>query len=99
VVTAGASEVSSLIGQRAHGEGRWERSPALGFEEDDLDAALIRKVAGTIKERRGYDIDPGKKPAKVLERLGLVRAGQFTNAALVLFGKDPAQWYPQIRVR
>ena len=102
VVTAGAGEISSLIGQRARGEARGERGPALGVEGDDLDAGLDPEgggMSGTIAERRGYDIDPGKKPAKVLERLGLVRAGQFTNAALVLFGKDPAQWYPQIRVR
>jgi ATP-dependent DNA helicase RecG len=99
VVPAGASEISYLIGQRAHTEARWERLPALGVEEDDLDAALIRKVAETIKERRGYTTDPGKKPTKVLERLGLVQAGLITNAALVLFGKNPAEWYPQTRVR
>jgi ATP-dependent DNA helicase RecG len=99
VVPAVASEISSLIGQRAHTEARWERLPALGVEEDDLDAGLIRKVAETIRERRGYAIDPGRKPAKVLERLGLVQAGLFTNAALVLFGKNPAEWYPQTRVR
>jgi ATP-dependent DNA helicase RecG len=99
VVPAVASEISSLIGQRARSESRWERLPALGVEEDDLDSALVRSVAQAIKERRGYDIDPKKKPAKVLERLGLVQAGQFTNAALVLFGKNPAEWYPQTRVR
>lgn len=99
VVPAVASEISSLIGQRAHSEARWERLPALGVEEDDLDAGLIRKVAETIKERRGYTIDARRKPAKVLERLGLVQTGQFTNAALVLFGNNPAEWYPQTRVR
>lgn len=99
VVPAVASEISALIGQRAHSEARWERLPALGVEEHDFDADLIRKVAETIKERRGYAIDPRKKPAKVLERLGLVQAGQFTNGAMVLFGKNPAEWYPQTRVR
>jgi ATP-dependent DNA helicase RecG len=99
VVPAVASEISSLIGQRAHNETRWERLPALGVEENDLDADLIRKVAETIKERRGYAIDPRRKPAKVLERLGLVQTGHFTNAALVLFGNNPAEWYPQTRVR
>jgi ATP-dependent DNA helicase RecG len=99
IVPAVANDISSLIGQRALAEARWERLPALGAEEDDLGAGLIRKVAETIKERRGFAIDPRRKPAKVLERLGLVRAGQLTNAALVLFGKDPAQWYPQTRVR
>jgi ATP-dependent DNA helicase RecG len=99
VVPASASEISALIGQRAHSEGRWERLPALGIEEDDLDVALLRKVAETIKERRGYSIDPSRKPTTILERLGLIQGGQFTNAAVVLFGKNPAEWYPQTRVR
>jgi ATP-dependent DNA helicase RecG len=99
VVPAQASEISYLIGQRANTEARWERLPALGIEEDALDAALIRTVARTIKERRGFAIDPGKEPTKVLERFGLVQGGLFTNAALVLFGKNSAEWYPQTRVR
>jgi ATP-dependent DNA helicase RecG len=99
VVSAVAGEISSLIGQRARSEARWERLPALGVEEDDFDAGLIRRVAEVIKEQRGYAIDPTKKPTKVLDRLGLVQAGQFTNATLVLFGKNPAEWYPQTRVR
>ncbi len=99
VVPAVAGDVSTLISQRAQTEGRWERLPALGVEEGDLDADLIRKVATTIKEHRGYAVDPTKKPTKILEGLGLVRSGQFSNAALVLFGKDPAEWYPQTRVR
>jgi ATP-dependent DNA helicase RecG len=41
----------------------------------------------------------GRKVKQVLERLGLHRAGQFTNAGLVLFGKNPAERYPQTRVR
>jgi ATP-dependent DNA helicase RecG len=98
-VSAVASEISSLIGLRAHSEARWERLPALGVEENDLDTLLVRNVAETIKERRGYAIDPGKKPRKVLDRLGLVQSGLFTNAGLVLFGRDPAEWYPQTRVR
>jgi ATP-dependent DNA helicase RecG len=99
VEPAAAGEISSLIGQRARAEARWERLPALGVEEAAFDAALIRLVAEAIKERRGYAIDPRKRPAKVLDRLGLVQAGLFTNAALVLFGKNPAEWYPQTRVR
>ena len=99
VVPARGSEISSLIGQRARTESRWERLPALGVEEHDFDATMIRQVAETIKERRGYPIDPGKTPTKVLERLGLVQSGLFTNAVLVLFGKYPAEWYPQTRAR
>jgi ATP-dependent DNA helicase RecG len=124
VVPASASELSFLIGQRGQTEGRWERLPALGVEEDDLEAVLIEKVARTIEETRGYAIDkttkkkpipepPRVKPSrlfrhgpdrprkvkKILERFGLYQAGKFTNAALVLFGKDPAERYPQTRVR
>jgi ATP-dependent DNA helicase RecG len=124
VVPASAREVSDLIDQRARTERRWERLPALGVEEDDLDWVLIEKVARTIEETRGYTVEQARKPKRgmvppkvkpspflrnvqakagkakrILERLGLYEAGQFTNAALVLFGKDPAERYPQTRVR
>jgi ATP-dependent DNA helicase RecG len=99
VAVAGASEISSLIGQLAHNEARWERMSALGIEEYHLDSTLIRKVAETIRERRGSAFDPGKKSTRLLERLGLIQRGQVTNAALVLFGKNPAYRCVQTRVR
>ena len=87
VVPAVASDISYLIGQRAHTEARWERLPALGVEEDAFDAILIRKVAETIKVRRGYAIDPGRKPTKVLEQLGLFQGGQRVKGAFLVLAE------------
>jgi ATP-dependent DNA helicase RecG len=98
-VRASADELSSLIRQRAQTEGRWERLPALGVEEVDLDRALIEKVARTIEETRGPVVENARDVPAILGRLGLQQTGQLTNAALVLFGKAPAERYPQIRAR
>lgn len=96
---ATANEVSALIGQRVQSEGRWERLPALGVEGRDFDAPTVRRVAQTIQDTRGYGIENTTKVSKVLDRLGLVHGGQYTNAAVVLFAKNPADRYPQTRVR
>jgi ATP-dependent DNA helicase RecG len=99
VASATADEMSALIGQRVLAEGRWERLPALGVDDADFDTALILKVAQAIREGRGFEIENTKKVSKILDRLGLVQNGQYTNAAVVLFAKNPADLYPQTRVR
>lgn len=99
VIPATADELSKLIGQRVRTEGRWERLPALGVEEQDFDSSLVVKVAQAIRETRDYGIENTRKVSRVFDRLGLIHNGQFTNAALVLFGKNPAERYPQTRVR
>lgn len=96
---ASANDIASLISQRAIGEGRWERLPALGIELGDLDSALVKQVATRIRQTRGHDLDSTDDPERILTRLNLVRSGQFTNAAVILFGKSPADSYPQTRVR
>ena len=88
VVTAVASDVSTLIGQRAQTEGRWT-SHTLGVEENDLDGDLTRKVATTIKEPRGYAVDPAKKPTKILERLGLVPLRSVFQRSPGVIRKEP----------
>lgn len=38
-------------------------------------------------------------PLQFLSKYGLYKNGDFTNAAVVLFGKNPVKFFPQVRVR
>ena len=96
---ASGNDIATLIGQRAISEARWERLPALGTELDDLDSTLIKEVAAKISQARGHAFDKADDPMRILVKLNLVRSGLFTNAALILFGRNPADRYPQTRVR
>jgi ATP-dependent DNA helicase RecG len=97
-VPASSKEISSLIHNRQETESSWERQPSLAIEENDLDQEEIRITMekaladGKIKEVK-------KDPIEFLSYYGLYLNGHFTNAAVVLFAKNPAKFLPQVRVR
>lgn len=77
----------------------WERRVSTALEYDDLDNgefdALIREAAKAGR----FVFDSPDDRLGVLRQLGLTRDGQFTQAADVLFAKNPALRHPQIRIR
>ena len=95
---ASSKEVSELIRNRQQAAIQWERQPALGVELDDLDVdeinATIEASAknGRAKEARNDIMD-------FLSYYGLFSNGHFTNAAVILFAKNPGRFLPQSRVR
>lgn len=89
--------LSSLINQRKKADFDWERRTVLGATINDLD---IEEINQTITLYRAY------KPNSVIEdaedflyQMGLLQSGSLTNAAIVLFGKKPARFIPQSRIR
>ena len=98
VRAATARDLSSLIEKGARGEERWEHLPALGLDLEGIDLALVEETARRIHQTRGYPL-VASKPREILNRLGLIHSGQLTNAAAVLFAKNPAAMLPQTRAR
>jgi ATP-dependent DNA helicase RecG len=99
VKAASGAEITGLIERRHTQAVRWERLPALGFEMKDLDEEEILRTADEGLRRRGYRFRDTKSPAIVLEELNLCRNGAILNSAAVLFGRNPARRYAQLRVR
>lgn len=96
-VKASSNEISALIHKRQKTEIHWERQPALGVELEDLDLDEIQKtVKEAINENRVSDLK--SNTVDFLSHFGLFQNGQFTNAAIVLFAKNPARFVPQSRV-
>ena len=93
---ASPKQISELITTRMVGE-RWERLPALGVELRHLDRREIAETVDNAVKRYQRPISPSA-PELALEDLGLSAAGQLRNSALVLFGENPARWYPQARM-
>ena len=95
---ATSKEISELIHGRQLSERHWERQIALGVELEDLNKKLI---IDTIRESRknhrsNFESDD---VLEFLNHYGLCLNGSFTNACVVLFGKKPSKFIPQIRVR
>jgi ATP-dependent DNA helicase RecG len=94
---ASPDEISAMIHARQRAGERWERLPALGAQFADLDDGAIRETIQSARQRFGRALPDDSRGA--LEELGLITPGDVRNSALVLFGRNPARWYPQMRLR
>jgi ATP-dependent DNA helicase RecG len=96
---ANDNEMSNLIRARRKEEYSWENSPALESSLDDLDKDEISqaiKLSNNIGRTTRFKTDD---PLTFLTHFQLFRNSQLTNAAIVLFGKEPTYFLPQCRVR
>lgn len=97
-VPATRNEISALIHKRSESSQRWERQIAMGAEREDLDDKLISETAILAVKAERWQGSPDKVE-DFLNALGLFAHGGVTNAALLLFGKQPSRLLPQARVR
>jgi ATP-dependent DNA helicase RecG len=96
---ANDNEMSNLIRARRKEEYSWENSPALEASLDDLDKDEISQaieLSNNIGRTTRFKTDD---PLTFLTHFQLFRNSQLTNAAIVLFGKEPAYFLPQCRAR
>ncbi len=97
-IQASSKEISELIHKRQETEIHWERQAALGVELVDLDLEEINKTMDVaLSDNKMIGIK--KDPIEFLSYYGLFQNGSFTNAAVVLFAKEPTRFIPQARVR
>lgn len=95
---ATSKEISELIHGRQLAEQHWEKQISLGVELDDLDEKLINDTINESRKnhRSNFESDD---ILGFLTHYGLYINGSFTNACVVLFGRKPSRFIPQIRVR
>lgn len=94
---ASADEIRDLVEDSFRQPERWERRLIPGAGLDRLDEDLIVSTAQQAREQRQLSL--GNQVEPILTALNLFRDGTITNAAEVLFGRKPAQQFPQVRVR
>ncbi|NJE12844.1 helix-turn-helix domain-containing protein [Thermococcus sp. LS2] len=75
----------------------WDSLPSPATLED-LDEETIRKFVHMARNRLPY-INENEDVESILDKLGLLEDGKITNAALLLFGKEPQRYYIQAKVR
>lgn len=95
---ASPKDISTLIQRRQQAEIRWERQSVLGADLDDLDQEEISRTI-LIMNETGRGFNQANDLIDFLSRYGLHQNGNISNAAIVLFGKEPAKFLPQCRVR
>jgi ATP-dependent DNA helicase RecG len=96
---ADAGAIRRMLQQQYAAPTRWERLAAPGLEVADLDASEVTRTADEARRTRNYAFREPGDPTAVLNDLGLVQSGLLTNAADVLFTKNPSTRLPQTRIR
>lgn len=95
-----SADVSARLVERSAAQlERWERAPMPGFGIADCDAEELARARTEIASAGRFGVDVPASDEELLRRLYLVRSGQLTNAAVVLFARQPRAWAPNLAVR
>lgn len=71
----------------------WDNMPLPSFTIDDIDDNLVKHFKTLAAKKGRIDASVLDEPKDVLmEKLHLTNAGYYTNAAMLLFGKDLDKW-------
>ena len=92
-------EYERLVLEHLRSQHRWENLPAEGREVADLDTDEIRQTVVESVAAGRLSTVPSETPETIIRRLGLLVDGRITQAAVVLFGKEPLPHYPQCAIR
>ncbi len=77
----------------------FEESVGLSWDAYPVDATLDDVDLGKVREFMGRANLPSDDEVEVLKKLRLIRNGKVTRALILLFGKDPQEFFPQAKVR
>ncbi|HHU96109.1 MAG: DUF4062 domain-containing protein [Bacteroidota bacterium] len=61
---------------------------------EDIDAEKVASFVRLAKSRRGFTLDESSPTFKILHHLNLSQGEKLTNAALLLFGRNPQRFFP-----
>ena len=78
---------------------RWEREPMAGFAASDCDPEELKRAKRELNDNGRFGADVPASDEELLQRLSLIRHGQLTNAAVVLFARQPMTWIPNVSLR
>lgn len=70
-------------------QGDFDAAPCHGAALDDLDPARLRWFVARARALRDFPLPEGADPRELLTHLNLLVRGRPTNAAVLLFGRDP----------
>ena len=60
---------------------------------EDIDHERIRWFVHAAQRKRGFPLSADEEPDKILTHLNLLKNGKPTNAAILLFGKQPQRFF------
>ena len=76
----------------------FDDSPCAGATLKDIDSAAIEDFVDTAEANGRLALKGSRSPKAVLQNFKLLRDGKLTNAAVLLFGKNPRRFFNNIQV-
>lgn len=77
----------------------WDDVIEEGASIDDIDEQSIVKFIEDSKEKGRLPEVKGLTTLQLLEKLQLIEGGKIKRAAIILFGKEPNKFYPNIQIK
>ncbi len=81
------------------GKIRWDEEICEEAGLEDIDKEKVKWFLRKSKEERNFGVEPEAPITEALERLELMKNGKLTNAAILLFGKNPQKFFLQAETR
>lgn len=79
--------------------GPFDASPCINATLEDIDSEKIKEFILLAKSKRGFPLPATSDPDKILTHLNLLDNGRITNAAILLFGKQPERLFSNAEVK
>ena len=77
----------------------FDQSPCEGSSIVDISPEKIAWFLSVAKEERKFPLKEGTSPVATLSHLNLLDGAQPTNAAVLLFGKNPQRFFPTSEIK
>lgn len=81
------------------GRGAFDERICVDAQMSDIDQEKIKWFLRIAREERKFPLSPNSAITDVLIHLNLLRDGKLTNAAVLLFGKNPHRFFLQAEVK
>jgi len=94
-----AKELERLILEKNKDKLYWDKQICKDAGLKDIDKEKVKWFLRKAKEERNFDVEPSTPLKDALERLKLIHNGKLTNAAILLFAKDPQKFFLQAKIR
>lgn len=77
----------------------WDDIPEQRASINDIDEATVKQFLKDARKSQRINIEDDISLPDLLEKLRLFENGQLKRAAIILFGKDPGKFYPNLDVK
>lgn len=77
----------------------WDDIPEQRASIDDIDESTVQQFLKDIRKSKRINIEDDISVEDLLKKLRLIEGNQLKRGSIVLFGKDPGKFYPNMAVK